>query len=158
MNTSERAQKIKELSQKNEELNQTISTLSKKKKAIEREIGSLERKKFQNSERKSLLEAQQKDPVVLDHAIVRYLERIKNIDVEGLAQEILPDEYIEKVKTIGEGYIPIEKSHVLVIKGNKVITVLNQEELKRKESRRKKTRRQKRRSRETKAFTDEDLE
>lgn len=61
---------------------------------------------------------------ISDHAIVRYLERVKGLDIEAIRKEILPEIAIKAVTLWGNGYYPIGGTHQIRVKNGSVITVL----------------------------------
>lgn len=62
--------------------------------------------------------------IVSEHAILRYLERVKGIDLEEIKATILNDKIIELTKVLGaNGTYPNENFSV-VIKDNVVVTIL----------------------------------
>lgn len=61
---------------------------------------------------------------VRDHAIVRYLERTGQIDVEKLKEEILSDRIVEQARVLGNGHYPIRSGLIAVIKDKNVVTVV----------------------------------
>lgn len=63
-----------------------------------------------------------RDLVVSEHAIVRYLERIETINPSDVPGKILTDKLREMVAKLGNGTFPVEDFQV-VVKNNVVITV-----------------------------------
>lgn len=64
-----------------------------------------------------------KQPHVSDHAVLRYLERHYNFDVEGIRKEILTPERIASIKA---GATSISVNNIkFIIDNNTVITALN---------------------------------
>ena len=66
---------------------------------------------------------------VSDHAVLRYLERVGGVDIEGIRERLVPEHVKEQIKTVGAGKFPVNGSYVLVVNGpnNAVVTVLAQE-------------------------------
>ena len=61
---------------------------------------------------------------VSEHAIIRFIERVDEIDTEAIKREILSDDTIAKIRTLGNGKYPInEGKNKIVVKNNVVITV-----------------------------------
>lgn len=63
---------------------------------------------------------------VTDHAILRYLERVKEIDIEEVRTHLENSEnekMKKQVKILGEGYFPMEDCKIY-IQNNTVITVI----------------------------------
>lgn len=61
-------------------------------------------------------------PIVSEHAILRYLERVKGIDIEAVRNEIMDERTETMVKFASSGRIK-KDTHVLVVKNNVIITV-----------------------------------
>lgn len=79
-----------------------------------------------NAKRNALI--REGPPVVTEHAVLRYLTRIKGLDLDSIKAEILGDsEHI--VKTLGGGEIPVNArgtipaTHRIVVKNGVVVTV-----------------------------------
>ncbi len=64
--------------------------------------------------------------IVSEHAILRYLERVKKIDLELLCGEILTKEVIENHQQLGDGKYPINNEYKVIIKDNVVLTVIDE--------------------------------
>lgn len=62
--------------------------------------------------------------VVTEHAILRYLERVRLIDLEGVKAEILPPEVEQQILTCGDGQYPVHNSWTLCVSGGVVTTVI----------------------------------
>lgn len=63
---------------------------------------------------------------VTDHAVLRYLERVKGIDIEEIRTHLENGEnekMKKQVKILGEGYFPM-KDCKIYIQNNTVITVI----------------------------------
>lgn len=63
------------------------------------------------------------DIIVSEHAIVRYLERVENINISEVKEKILTPKLIEMVTTLGNGIFPLEGFRVKVV-NRVVVTVL----------------------------------
>ncbi len=60
---------------------------------------------------------------VTDHALVRYLERVKGLDVDAIRDEILTDRNVAAMAFVGRGRVPIAPGAVAVVNDMTVITV-----------------------------------
>lgn len=69
-------------------------------------------------------------PLVTDHALVRYMERVMQIDVERLRNTLLGDGRAEIIRTIGTGHLHTPDGATLVVLDGKVVSVLRTDELK----------------------------
>jgi hypothetical protein len=67
--------------------------------------------------------------LVTDHALVRYMERVMQIDVERLRNTLL-DGRAELIRTIGTGHLHTSEGATLVVLDGKVVSVLRTDELK----------------------------
>lgn len=65
---------------------------------------------------------QQKDLVVSEHAILRYIERIEQLHPSQVVERIVTPRLKEMVETLGNGTYPIE-DFVVVVRDNVVVTV-----------------------------------
>jgi hypothetical protein len=59
---------------------------------------------------------------VTEHAILRYLERVKGVDLAQIEREILPDKTRDHIEELGAGNFPCG-DHTLVVKDKMIITV-----------------------------------
>ena len=69
---------------------------------------------------KRLKEKNKGEIEVSDHTIVRYLERIKGVDVESIKSEI--KSFIGQ-RFVGDAHYPINSDFVLVVRNNTIITI-----------------------------------
>lgn len=61
---------------------------------------------------------------VSDHAIVRYLERVKGVDIDALRKEILPPTLNKISQRLGNGFYPVGGTHKICVRGGTVVSVL----------------------------------
>lgn len=61
--------------------------------------------------------------VVSEHAMLRYLERVKGIDLEEISREIIGA--IGVSGNVPDGLYPVDENFSIRIKANTVVTVLN---------------------------------
>jgi hypothetical protein len=115
-----RRRKVKEklIVKKNEQvhLSREINQLIRNVKDIESSIDQLKVKKISNQ-----------SITVTEHAILRFLERVKGIDMEEVKKEIVSPLTLMQIKALGSGYYPGEyedTSFKVRVKDNAVVTVL----------------------------------
>lgn len=108
-------QKIRALKKKISILNKKLEVadnhIEGKKEAYEKSI------RFKENIQKQIYEAQQElektsksdELIVSDHSLIRYLERVKGLDIEALRQEIVTDELKALYKQLGDGKYPIQQ-------------------------------------------------
>lgn len=64
------------------------------------------------------------NPSVSDHAIVRYLERVKGLNIKDIEKEILTDDVIKLINVLGiSGTYPSKGGFSIVMKNNNVVTI-----------------------------------
>ncbi len=65
------------------------------------------------------------EPVISDHAFVRYFERVKGFNLDDIQSEVFTDKIKEMIETLGgSGQYPNENGYALVMKNNVVTTIL----------------------------------
>lgn len=63
-------------------------------------------------------------PIVSEHAILRYLERVGGMNMEQIKNFILNEEALSYISSMGDGTYPIENRFNIVVKNNTIITIL----------------------------------
>lgn len=118
------------------ELQSILNNAQAEKKAIEEKIKELETAKASISATISNLNEsiksytnRQKDLIVSEHAILRYLLRVQGLDIAQVARDLVPDRIKEQIKMLGNGTYPIpEKGFKIVVKENVIVTIHAMEE------------------------------
>ena len=64
-------------------------------------------------------------PRVSDHAVVRYLQRIKGLDIEAIREEILPESKHHLIRAVQTGSIPMGEYELKIVSGI-VVTISTQ--------------------------------
>ena len=120
--------------------NSSLKQLNRRKAVIEQELYDIRRKqsivqKNLNEKMDELKSIQKKieqltlrEIVVSEHAIIRYLERVKGINMDEIRREILTDKVRMVIDTISSGSIPINDSMTLKVVNRVVTTVLTDTE------------------------------
>lgn len=65
--------------------------------------------------------------MVSDHALLRYLERVKGLDVEALREEMLGEGRREAVQKLQSCKLPIGGGAKLIVQQRVVVTVITKE-------------------------------
>lgn len=68
------------------------------------------------------LKENEHEPVVSEHAILRYLERVKGVDLDALKHEIMDDKTVENIKFLKSGKIK-RAEYDMVIQDNVVVSI-----------------------------------
>lgn len=112
---------LKTLQSKVEKLRQDLKENNREKSNLDRRIKEI--KKESADIGKQIHQLKNKDVVVSEHAYLRYLERVKGVDMEEVRQAILPDSVKNTVGQLGDGTYPLNGFKIKV-KGRTIVTVL----------------------------------
>jgi hypothetical protein len=100
-----------------EELRQEQSALKRKILEEDQKL-----KKAQEAERK--LREESVEPIVSEHALLRYMERVMCIDLDQIRKDILSEPILEYINKFGSGTFPDNKGRFRVkVKKRTVVTV-----------------------------------
>lgn len=105
-------------------LREELTALDQKIRAETREIGSID---AQVAQLQAKAKNSTKTVLFTEHAILRYLERVKGIDMEQTKKEMVPDLVTQQIRALGNGEYPVG-THSVKVKDNTVITILTKEE------------------------------
>lgn len=112
------------------QLQSQIAQLQKKLDSLKQSRGNLDNEisttvsKLQRVEQDlKRISHESKEPVVSEHAIIRYLERVKKIDIEQIKREILTDDIKKYIEKLNSGKFP-EKNFMAVVRKKIVITII----------------------------------
>lgn len=92
-------------------------------KLKQRELATLNEKIKGMQTRIDELTSDEKDPVVSEHAILRYLERIKGMDISAIKEEILDEKTIANIKFIKCNGKIKRNDFNLVVKDNIIVSI-----------------------------------
>ncbi len=102
-----------------------VNNLLEQKKELDRLYADrkkeLERVK---DEIKKLSDSLPKSVTISDHAMLRYLERVKNVNLQEIEKEILTDSIIQSITQLNTCRLITKAGYKLVVKNRNVITVL----------------------------------
>lgn len=66
-----------------------------------------------------------KTPIISEHAILRYLERVKGLNIKEVENEILTEDVLKLIDTLGpNGTYPVDNFRI-VLKNNVITTIVN---------------------------------
>lgn len=106
-------------------LTDEVNNLLEQKKELDRLYADkkkeLERIK---DEIKKLSDSLPKSVTISDHAMLRYLERVKNVNLQEIEKEILTDSIIQSITQLNTCRLITKAGYKLVVKNRNVITVL----------------------------------
>ena len=92
-----------------------------------RDLARLESERKQLRQQAAAIEAKRREPMVTEHALLRYLERVMGVDVESARRAILTDKLRAQIAVVQSGVFPADGYRVRVRNGA-VVTVLVREE------------------------------
>jgi len=73
----------------------------------------------------SRLSEAMKEPVVTEHALLRYVERVYGINLEEIKASILTPTTVKAIKTLGSGKYPLTSGGKAVVKGMSVVSIVD---------------------------------
>ena len=79
------------------------------------------------AERDSMQKRIDTSPMVTDHAVIRYIEKVLGIDVDAIRREITADGRDQTIKYMDDGRVSVSGKYTLVIANHKVVTVIIEE-------------------------------
>ncbi len=68
------------------------------------------------------IEQNTQEPIVSEHAMLRYLQRVKGVDLDALMKEIMDDKAAEHIKFARNGKLK-RSNHSLIFRNNTIVTV-----------------------------------
>lgn len=101
-----------------------LDTAVEETRRAQRRESELRREKTNLAEKVKSLQESTEEPIVSEHALLRYIERVYNIDMDEIRKEILSPTVLTLVKTLGKnGRVPLEKGGRAVFKDGVVVTI-----------------------------------
>lgn len=113
-----------------------LKSLEVRRAKLEREINEFENDKNEVCKRLRQKKEQlhkinndikqiQANVVIREHAVLRYLERVKGINMAETEKEILDEELRKQILTLGSGKFP-KNDFTLIVKNNVIVTVVKE--------------------------------
>ena len=62
-------------------------------------------------------------PIITEHALIRYMERVKGIDVESMRKEVVNNKIVDQITRLGSGTFPCG-DYKIVVRDSIIVTVL----------------------------------
>ena len=95
---------------------------------IKAQISDLSKKMAGSEEKRdqfyNLLQSLKCSPSVSEHAILRYIERVKGFDLSVLEKEIMTEKVVDMINYMVNGRIKLNNGHEAVIKDKTVVTIV----------------------------------
>lgn len=115
--------RMKTLQAEEKKLNREIGKIDKQLKILELKKNKL--KKYISSNAKKQQRAIQAEVIVSEHSIIRYLERVEQMDMKKVADKILNKATIRKIKQ-AKGYGEFNRDNFrILVRDYLIVTVIN---------------------------------
>lgn len=118
---------LKSLGVRRDQVERRLAALREEQSALEGKIRTEQRELGSIDAQMAKLKQKNKVIVVSEHAILRYLERVKGVDIEATKREIMPPGAAKAAQAMGPGEYPAG-THSIKVKDNVVVTILTKEE------------------------------
>lgn len=115
------SQKLKQLQSRKARLEIDVEMLSRNSKEANSAYAQAKNKLMGVIQ--ELRQHQGADITVSEHAVVRYLERGMNLDIDSIKAKILSEDTTTLIKNLGNGKYPIGGGLKAVVRDNVVVTV-----------------------------------
>lgn len=121
---------LKHLSVRRDRLDHELALLRSELSGLDQKIRAATREQSGiDAQIRKLKESTKIKPVIVsEHALLRYLERVKGVDIEALKKEIAPEHILGRVRAMGNGEYPVGGTHTLKVQDSTIVTVLTKEE------------------------------
>ena len=63
------------------------------------------------------------NPMVIEHAVLRYLERIDGINIAAVKEKILNPKILKQINTLGSGKYPLIDKHLAIVRNKTIVSV-----------------------------------
>lgn len=100
-----------------------VSKLEKERKDLDKRLHSLHCSIDRTKKKIKQLQETAEEPLISDHAIIRYLERVKGFDIEAIKKEMMPDKLRNVIGTLNSGKFPTGE-FTAVVRDKLVVTVV----------------------------------
>lgn len=111
--------RLKTLQVQKSQLELEIANINKELKELS--IVKLEKVNKVKSIQKEIIEITA-DITISEHAVLRFLERVRGEDLESIKQQILSEDLKKQIQVLGDGTYPVKDFKVLV-RNNIIVTV-----------------------------------
>jgi uncharacterized protein YydD (DUF2326 family) len=114
-------QHFKSLQVKKTKIQGEIIDLRKTLKELDKQLG--ERERAFDQVQRELDAVLKNNPVISEHAMLRYVERFLGVNLKEIEKDILSEETLKIINKISSGKIPYKKDHVLIVKNKTIVTI-----------------------------------
>lgn len=116
------SQSLKQLQSRKTRLEVDLSELAKDLRALKRKHNQTANQL--SSVRHEINQLQNSNIIVSEHAILRYLERSKGVDIEVIKNEILTESTRLLILKMGNGKYPVGQGLRVCVKNNTIVSIV----------------------------------
>jgi len=120
---NEGAEKIKHLQTRSDALRLEIDQVTRSRDDINQRLDALTNQKSKIEQEIKQLSESSKEVIISEHALLRYLERVKNVDLDSIKKEILTESFVASIRTFKNGKFPIAHGVKAIVKNSVVVTI-----------------------------------
>jgi len=119
------SQRLKHLQVRKQQIRQELDDLTKALRDMQDQI---QRRMNTLHEIEKQIEDSMHEPVVSEHATLRYVDRILKIDLGKIQEDILSEENKKVINEVSSCKIPFKNDYLLIVKNKTVITITGKDE------------------------------
>ena len=120
---NESAEKLKHLQTRRSSLQLEIDQAMLNKQDVTKRLDVMLQQRNSIDEEIKQLSMKAEQVIVSEHAILRYLERAMNLDLDAIKKEILSESLVASCAAFRSGKFPIGRGIKAVVKNNVIVTV-----------------------------------
>lgn len=119
---------LKQLESRRDKLTVEVEHLLKQKKELDQNYCDKKKKLEEIHKEIKKLRTTSPEPIVSEHALLRYLERVKGIDMLAIKQEILTEKVVAAINQFGSCKIGNGSGLKYVVKDRTIISIVDENE------------------------------
>ncbi len=121
--SAKNSQILKQLQTRKAKLEVDVAMLKEESKAAQRKFSEAASQLESVVQQIESMKEKRQSVTVTEHAVIRYLERVKGLDLAEIRREIMSDETEAMVRAMGNGKYPIHSGVKAVVKDMCVVSV-----------------------------------
>ncbi len=118
------AQRLKHLQVRKQQIRQELAGLTDSLRDLQDQV---QRRMATLREIEKQIEDSMHEPIVSEHAILRYVERVLKINLKSIENEILSEENKRIIDQVSSCKIPFKSNTFLIVKNKTVVTIMDKE-------------------------------
>ncbi|MEW6732137.1 MAG: hypothetical protein AB1489_12485 [Acidobacteriota bacterium] len=117
---------LKQLESRRDKLTVEVEHLLEQKRELDRTYCDKKKKLEEINKEIQKLRTTSPEPIVSEHALLRYLERVKGIDLHAIKREILTEQIVAAINQVGSCKISNGNGIKFVVKDRTIISVVDE--------------------------------